>query len=96
MFVLIASAKPRRFNEIYRKASDAYIEIYIDYKDFEGAVILAEHYLEEAQWKVLEFRDEYFEVNSEADIPETHLPFYQEARKFGYCLAITAFAKEPK
>ena len=93
MFKIICSAKPTKKNEIYNEIKNAVVEFYIDYKDFGGAIDLANFYLEEQNWIAEEFSDNYWEIKSEKDVEKIHLDFYKEALNYGYCIIYNAVPK---
>jgi hypothetical protein len=90
MFKILAKAKPHKKSELYKQVTKADVEFFIDYKDFGGAIVLANFYLEEQNWVLINFNDEYWEIDSENDVPKNHKPFYNEAKKFGYCIIYNA------
>ena len=93
MFKIICSAKPTKKNEIYNEIKNAVVEFYIDYKDFGGAIVLANFYLEEQNWIAEEFSDNYWEIKSEKDVEKIHLDFYKEALNYGFCIIYNAVPK---
>ena len=45
MFLINALAKPTKKSEQYDEVIGAYVSLYIDYKDIEGAYRLAKYYI---------------------------------------------------
>ena len=90
MFKILAQAKPNKKNELYKEITKAGVEFFIDYKDFGGAIILANFYLKEQNWSLIKFNDEYWEIENENEVNENHKRFYKEAKEFGYCIIYSA------
>ena len=87
-------ATPKKSSEHYDEVIGAYVSLYIDYKDIEGAFKLAKSYIKEEGWKVTEIEEEYFTLDSVADAEEDHSELYEEALEFGYAIIFNCFEEE--
>lgn len=94
MFLINALAKPKKSSEHYDEVAGAYVSLYIDYKDIEGAFKLAKHYIKAEGWKVTEIEEEYFSLDSVDDVEEELKDFYNEAIEFGYTMVFNCFEEE--
>ena len=94
MFLINALAKPTKSAEQYDEVIGAYVSLYIDYKDIEGAFKLAKFYIKEEEWKVTEIEEEYFTLDSVTDAEEDHAELYEEALEYGYAMIFNCFEEE--
>ncbi len=94
MFLINALAKPTKSSEQYDEVIGAYVSLYIDYKDIEGAYRLAKFYIKEEGWKITEIEKEYFTLDSVKDAEEDHLELYEEALEYGYSMIFNCFEEE--
>lgn len=94
MYLINALAKPKKSSEHYDKVIGAYVSLYIDYKDIEGALKLAEHYIKEEGWKLTKIEEEYFTLDSIDDVDEEQKELYQEAIKYGYTIVFNCYEEE--
>ncbi|MFT4576802.1 MAG: hypothetical protein ACI9SI_001736 [Polaribacter sp.] len=94
MFLINALATPTKSSEQYDEVIGAYVSLYIDYKDIEGAFKLAKYYIKEEGWKVTEIEEEYFTLDSITDAEEDHIELYEEALEYGYSIIFNCFEEE--
>lgn len=94
MFLINALAKPTKSSEQYDEVIGAYVSLYIDYKDIDGAFKLAKYYIKEEGWKVTEIEEEYFTLDSVEDAEEDHTELYEEALEYGYSIIFNCFEEE--
>ena len=94
MFLINALAKPKKSSEHYDKFIGAYVSLYIDYKDIEGAIRLAKFYIKDEEWKVTEIEEEYFTLNSVSDVDEDQKELYEEAIEYGYSIVFNCYEEE--
>lgn len=94
MFLINALAKPTKSSEQYDEVIGAYVSLYIDYKDIEGAYKLAKFYIKEEGWKVTEIEKEYFTLDSVTDAEEDQSELYEEALEYGYAIIFNCFEEE--
>ncbi|CAA0190276.1 hypothetical protein JIP1097_20197 [Tenacibaculum maritimum] len=94
MFLINVLAKPKKETEQYGEAVGAYVSLYIDYKDIEGAIQLAKFYVKEEGWKVVKVEEEYFVLDSSEDVEEDQVPLYREALEDGYAIIFNCYEEE--
>lgn len=94
MFLINALAKPKKSSEHYDEVLGAYVSLYIDYKDIEGALRLAKHYIKSEGWKVTEIEEEYFTLDSVDDVDEDQKELYNEAIEYGYTIVFNCYEEE--
>ncbi len=94
MFLINALAKPKKSSEHYDEVIGAYVSLYIDYKDIEGALRLAKFYIKDEGWKVTKIEDEYFTLDTINDVDEEQKEFYEEAKEYGYTIVFNCYEEE--
>ncbi len=95
MFLINALAKPKKSSEHYDEVIGAYVSLYIDYKDIEGALKLASFYIKDEGWKVTEIEEEYFRLDSVNDVEEEEQKeLYNEAVEYGYSIVFNCYEEE--
>jgi hypothetical protein len=94
MFLINALAKPTKNSEQYDEVIGAYVSLYIDYKDIEGAYKLANYYIKSEGWKVTEIEEEYFTLDTVNDVDEDQVELYEEALEYGYSIIFNCFEEE--
>ncbi|GGG96753.1 hypothetical protein GCM10011416_13280 [Polaribacter pacificus] len=94
MFLINALAKPTKSSDQYDEVIGAYVSLYIDYKDIDGAYKLAKHYIKQEGWKVTELEEEYYTLDSANDVDEDQVELYEEALEYGYSIIFNCFEEE--
>ena len=94
MFLINALAKPTKKSEQYDEVIGAYVSLYIDYKDIEGAYKLAKYYIKSEGWKATEIEKEYFTLESVSDVDDEHVELYNEAKEFGCSMIFNCFEED--
>ena len=94
MFLINALAKPKKSSDLYDDVIGAYVSLYIDYKDIDGAMNLAKFYIKEEGFKVTEVEDEYFTLDSVNDVDEDQKELYNEALEYGYTIVFNCYEEE--
>ncbi|WP_347175114.1 hypothetical protein [Polaribacter uvawellassae] len=94
MFLINALAKPTKKSEQYDEVIGAYVSLYIDYKDIEGAYKLAKYYIKSEGWKVTEIEEEYYTLDTVDDVDEDQVELYEEALEYGYSIIFNCFEEE--
>ena len=94
MFLINALAKPTKKSAQYDEVIGAYVSLYIDYKDINGAFKLAKYYIKEEGWKVTEIEEEYFTLDNVSDVDEDHIELYEEALEYGYSMIFNCFEED--
>ena len=94
MFLINALAKPKKSSEHYDEVIGAYVSLYIDYKDIDGAMKLAKFYIKEEGWKLTEIEEEYFTLDTIDDVDEDQKELYAEALEYGYTIVFNCYEEE--
>lgn len=94
MFLINALAKPKKSSEHYGEVIGAYVSLYIDYKDIEGAIRLAKFYIKDEGWKVTEIEEEYFTLNSISEVEDDQKELYEDAVEYGYSIVFNCYEEE--
>ncbi len=94
MFLINALAKPTKKSEQYDEVIGAYVSLYIDYKDIEGAYKLAKYYIKSEGWKVTEIEEEYYTLDTVDDVDEDQAELYEEALEYGYSIIFNCFEED--
>lgn len=94
MYLINALAKPKKSSDHYDEVIGAYVSLYIDYKDIQGALKLANFYIKDEGWKVTEIEDEYFTLDSVDDVDEEQKELYTEALEYGYSIVFNCYEEE--
>ncbi len=94
MYLINALAKPKKSSEHYDEVIGAYVSLYIDYKDIQGALKLANFYIKDEGWKVTEIEDEYFTLDSVDDVDEEQKELYKDALEYGYSIVFNCYEEE--
>ena len=93
MILINLEAKPKKSSEHYDEVKGAFVSVYIDYKDVEGAYNLAKFYLKEEGWKLIAF-EEHFIINKVSEVSLENMELYQEAKEDGYALEFNCYKEE--
>ncbi|CAL2083586.1 hypothetical protein [Tenacibaculum sp. 190524A05c] len=94
MFLINLQAEPKKGSEYYEKVVGAFVSVYIDYLDAEGAIQLATYYTEEEGWKVNNVDDEFFEIEDEKELDKENREFYDEAKEYGYTMVFNCYESD--
>ena len=94
MYLINIHAKPTKESEQYDEVIGAFVSIYIDYKDLEGAMELAQYYVREEGWKIDEVEEEYYTIDSTEDLDEEDLELYEEALEYGFSMIFNCYETE--
>lgn len=94
MFLINLQAEPKKGSEYYEKVVGAFVSVYIDYLDAEGAIQLAKYYTEEEGWKVNNVDDEFFEIEDEKELDKENREFYDEAKEYGYTMVFNCYESD--
>lgn len=91
MYQIIAHAKPKKDSEHFEKVLGAYATIFIDYKEIDGAIVLAKHYIEDEGWEIIELEEEYYQINSIEEMAEDYKQYFDEVYEYGYSLIFNTY-----
>jgi len=91
MYQIIAHSKPKKESEHHETVLGAFVTIFIDFKDIDGAYILAKHYIEDEDWEIIELEEEYFIINSIEEMAEDYKKYYDEIFEYGYSLIFNTY-----
>ena len=86
MYQIVAHAKPKKDSENYGEVLGAYVAFFIDFKEIDGAFVLAKYYIENEGWEIIELEDEYFVIDSIEDMADDYKQYYEEVFNYGYSL----------
>lgn len=76
----------------FAKVGGAYVEVWIHFKDFEGAKVLAQHYAQQAGW-LIEKQWGIMKIQR-SQLSKKDKPFYEEAVKYGYSTVARMWPKD--
>jgi hypothetical protein len=91
MYQLNAHVKPKKNSEYYGKALGAHATIFIDFKEIDGAYVLAKYYIEDENWEIIELEREYFIINSIEEMDDDYREHHDEVLKYGYSLIFNTY-----
>jgi hypothetical protein len=95
MFHIVIHCKPKKDNEeFYGKVIGAYASILIDYKDYDGVMILSKYYVDENGWEIIEVDDEYFTFENKEDLPDDYQQYFDELAEYGYSMIFNTYDSE--
>lgn len=94
MYLINIHAKPTKESEQYDEVIGAFVSIYIDYKDLEGAMELAQFYVREEGWKIDEVEEECYTIDSTEDLDEEDIELYEEALEYGFSMIFNCYETE--
>lgn len=94
MYLINIHAKPTKESEQYDEVIGAFVSIYIDYKDQEGAMELAQFYVREEGWKIDEVEEECYTIDSTEDLDEEDIELYEEALEYGFSMIFNCYETE--
>ncbi|MEM8568796.1 MAG: hypothetical protein AAGF85_20225 [Bacteroidota bacterium] len=94
MYLFNFHTEPLPTADKYSECKGAYVAVFIDYKDYYGALELAKYYVQASDWKILEIENEYWVLESEEDIEEDNMNYYEEALETGYSVIFNLYENE--
>lgn len=94
MYLINIHAKPTKESEQYDEVIGAYVSIYLDYKDIEGAMELAKFYVRDEGWEIDEIEEKYYSIDSTDDVDEEDIELYEEAKKYGFSMILNCYESE--
>ena len=95
MFHIVAHCRPKEDNkEFHGKVIGAFVSILIDYKDYDGAMVLSKYYIEEQGWEIISFEDEYYTFESQEELPEDYRQYFDELSQYGYSMVFNTYNSE--
>ena len=78
-----------------RRAKGAYVGCWIDFRLYEGALLLARFYVREAGWTIRSI-DEHGWYDQVSDVPAAGRKYFREAKKDGTSFVFYRYPKRPK
>lgn len=93
MFLFNFHSEPLPTSENYGACKGAYVAVFINYQDYDGAVELAKYYIEASDWKILQLEDEYWILESSDDVDEDNRAYYEEASQTGYSVIFNLYER---
>jgi len=94
MYLINIHAKPTKESDQFDKVVGAYVSIYINYKDINGAFELAKFYTKDEGWEIDEVEEEYFEIDSKDEIEEEEFELYDEALEYGFSMIFNCYESD--
>ena len=94
MYLINVHAVPTQDSEHFDQFKGAFVSMYIDYADIDGAMHLAKLYVEEEGWNVESIDEEYYDLDSENDIDDDQKEFYTEAKEFGFTMVFNCYEND--
>lgn len=94
MYLINLQAKPKKGTEYYDKIVGAFVSVYIDYVDAEGAIYLAKYYTEQEGWKVENIDDEFFEITNSNELDKEQRECFDEAKEYGFTMVFNAYESD--
>lgn len=94
MYLINLHAVPTNSSEHFEKIMGAFVSTYIDYKDIDGAVKLAQLYVEDEGWKVGNVEDEYYIINSANELEDEQKEVFDEAKEHGYAMFFNCYESD--
>ncbi|MBA9079877.1 hypothetical protein [Rufibacter quisquiliarum] len=95
MFHIVIHCQPKKENEeFFGKVIGAYASVLLDFKDYDGAMVLSKHYVEENGWEIIEIDDEYFTFDTKEDLPDDYQQYFHELGEYGYSIIFNSYEKE--
>ncbi|OJJ15751.1 hypothetical protein BKI52_36120 [marine bacterium AO1-C] len=92
MYVIFAEVKPANGSRHQKDGHiGAVVTCYINYQDIDGAYALAKYYIEEEEWEVIEFEEEYYHLDNLEDVEDEYHQYYQEALEGGYSIIFNVY-----
>src|SRR5262245_44620678 len=77
-----------------RKREDAYVSCWINFRLYEGALVLATFYIREEGWTVRSV-DEYRWFDGVRNVPSASRKYYKEAKKLGVSFVFLRYESAP-
>lgn len=94
MFLINAHAKPTKESDQYDKVIGAYISIYLNYADIDGAFELAKYYIKGEGWVLDDVEDEYYTINSKSELEDDEQELYDECLEYGFSMIFNCYESE--
>ena len=94
MFLINMEAIPTKSSDQYGEVLGAFVSLYIDYKDIDGAFKLAKYYIEEEGWKITDLENDFSLVTDKDALDEEQMVLYKEALEYGYAIIFNCYEEE--
>lgn len=91
MFLINLHAVPTKESEHFEEFVGAYVSVYINYADVDGAMQLSKYYVEQEGWVVNSVEDEYYHIEKSDDLEEAQKELFDEAKEYGYTMLFNAY-----
>lgn len=91
MFLINLHAVPTKKSEHFDEFIGAYVSVYIDYTDEEGAMQLSKYYVEQEGWVVNNIEEEYYIIENSSDLEDDQKELFNEAKEYGYTMMFNAY-----
>ena len=94
MYLFTIIAKPKPDNLDHKESGGAFVNAYIDFKEEEGAEVLARYFIEDSGWYAEETDEVSFLSKSDLEKDSEEYEFFQEAQENGSCLVFHSWPKD--
>lgn len=91
MFLFNLHAVPTKSSEHFNEFVGAYVSVYINYADADGAMQLAKYYVEQEGWVVNNIEDDYYAIESADELEGEQLDLFDEAEQYGFTMVFNAY-----
>ncbi|WP_299873591.1 hypothetical protein [uncultured Cocleimonas sp.] len=91
MFIFTIVAKPKPDNNESKELGGAYVNAYINFKDEEGAEVIARYYIEDAGWYAEETDEVSWVFKGDLKKSEERYQYFKEAKASGSCLVFNTW-----
>lgn len=91
MLLINLHAVPTKQTDYFDEFIGAYISVYINFKDVDGAMQLAKFYVEKEGWVVNNIEEDYYEIEDVTDLDEEQQELFEEAQEYGYTMVFNAY-----
>lgn len=94
MILINAHAKPTKESEQFGEVIGAYVSVYINFSDVDGAFQLAKYYIDQEGWEIDEMEDEYFTINSKDELEVGEFELHDECMEYGFSMIFNCYESE--
>ncbi len=91
MFQIIAHVKPTSTSRHFGLVEGAYVVVFINFKDIDGAFELTKYYIASEGWEFIEFDEEYYLINSKEEMGDDYQKYFDEIQEYGYAMIFNTY-----
>ena len=93
MYAIQVKARPKRQSDHFKTARGAFVNVWIDFKDSRGALVLALAYIKNEQWLPIT-APKICEYKSIKKVPAAERSYFVEAVKYGFSMVFHCWPKK--